>query len=112
LTEIFRLAGVTRNYAELDEEEKLRVLTAELRNPRPLLARGAELPETAAKVLETFAVIREATSHEPETIRCYIVSMTHAISDLLEPMLLAKEVGLGTAEGGFPCLDFVPLFET
>ena len=112
LTEILRLAGVTENYAELDEEAKLRVLTAELSNPRPLLTRGAELPETAAKVLDTMAVIREATRHEPETIRCYIVSMTHAISDLLEPMLLAKEVGLGSAEGGFPSLDFVPLFET
>src|SRR5690606_12161267 len=112
LTEIFRLAGVVDDYASLDEEAKLRVLTEELRNPRPLLTRGVELPETAARVLETFAVIREATRAEPESIRCYIVSMTHAISDLLEPMLLAKEVGLGTPDGGFPSLDFVPLFET
>src|SRR5690606_15402168 len=49
---------------------------------------------------------------EPDSIRCYIVSMTHAISDLMEPMLLAKEVGLGSPDGGFPGLDFVPLFET
>lgn len=112
LTEIFRLAGVVEDYAALDEEAKLRVLTEELANPRPLLAPGAELPEGAARVLDTFAVIREAIRAEPEAIRCYIVSMTHAISDLLEPMLLAKEVGLGTAEGTCPSLDFVPLFET
>ena len=112
LTEILRLAGVTENYAALDEAEKLRVLQAELANPRPLLTRGAELPEAAERVLETFAVIRDSIRAEPESIRCYIVSMTHAISDLLEPMLLAKEVGLGTPEGGFPSLDFVPLFET
>jgi phosphoenolpyruvate carboxylase len=112
LTEILRLAGVTENYAALDEEEKLQILTAELKNPRPLLARGAELPETATMVLDTFGVIREATRAEPEAIRCYIVSMTHAISDLLEPMLLAKEVGLANPQGEFPSLDFVPLFET
>src|SRR5690606_21470143 len=112
LTEILRLAGVTENYAALDEAEKLHVLQSELGNPRPLLTRGAELPEAAERVLETFAVIRDAIRAEPESIRCYIVSMTHAISDLLEPMLLAKEVGLGTPEGGFPSLDFVPLFET
>ena len=112
LTEILRVSGVVENYAGLDEEEKLRVLTEELKNPRPLLTRGAELPEAAAKVLETFAVIREAIRSEPQSIRCYIVSMTHALSDLLEPMLLAKEVGLGTPDGGFPSLDFVPLFET
>jgi phosphoenolpyruvate carboxylase len=112
LTEILRLAGVVEDYAALDEEEKLRVLTRELANPRPLLTRGVELPEDAKKVLETFAVIREATRSEPEAIRCYIVSMTHALSDLLEPMLLAKEVGLGSSDGGFPSLDFVPLFET
>src|SRR5690606_18125377 len=112
LTEILRLAGVTENYAALSEEEKLAVLTAELRNPRPLLARGAELPKAAREVLETFALMRQAIQAEPASIRCYIVSMTHAISDLLEPMLLAKEAGLGTPEGGFPALDFVPLFET
>ncbi|HEX6927039.1 MAG TPA: phosphoenolpyruvate carboxylase [Longimicrobiaceae bacterium] len=112
LTEILRLAGVTENYAALSEEEKLAVLTAELRNPRPLLARGAELPKGAREVLETFALMRQAIQAEPASIRCYIVSMTHAISDLLEPMLLAKEAGLGTPEGGFPALDFVPLFET
>src|SRR5690606_23175627 len=77
LTEILKVAGVVENYAALDEEEKLRVLAQELKNPRPLLGRGMQLPETAGKVLETFALIREATQAEPETIRCYIVSMTH-----------------------------------
>ncbi|HSR41458.1 MAG TPA: phosphoenolpyruvate carboxylase, partial [Longimicrobiales bacterium] len=44
----------------------------------------------------------------------YIVSMTHSVSDLLEPMLLAKEVGLWARDDdGVRCpVDFVPLFET
>ncbi|HET8653916.1 MAG TPA: phosphoenolpyruvate carboxylase [Longimicrobiaceae bacterium] len=109
LTEILRLAGVTDDYTALSEEEKVKILSAELANPRPLLPPGAELPETAARTLDVFSVIREAVAAEPQSVRCYIVSMTHAVSDMLEPMLLAKEVG---ALGGGTELDFVPLFET
>ncbi|MBW3630911.1 MAG: phosphoenolpyruvate carboxylase, partial [Gemmatimonadetes bacterium] len=111
ITEILRFAGVAEDYAALSEEQKLEVLSAELANPRPLLPRGAQLPETATMVLETCAVIREAVAAEPESISCYTVSMTHAVSDLLEPMLLTKEAGIWH-EGGCPQLDFVPLFET
>ncbi|HET7320934.1 MAG TPA: phosphoenolpyruvate carboxylase, partial [Longimicrobiaceae bacterium] len=108
LTEILRLAAVTDDYAALPEEEKVEILSAELANPRPLLPRGTSLPETAARTLDVFSVIREAVAAEPESVRCYIVSMTHAVSDMLEPMLLAKEAGV--LEGAE--LDFVPLFET
>ncbi len=88
------------------------MLAAELRNPRPLLPRDAELPETAARAMETFAVVGEALRAEPESVGSFVVSMTHSVSDLLEPMLLAKEAGVwSTAQGGAP-LDFVPLFET
>jgi phosphoenolpyruvate carboxylase len=111
ITEILRYAGVTEDYAALSETEKLQVLSAELANPRPLLPRGVALPETASMVLATCEVIRDAITAEPECISCYIVSMTHAVSDLLEPMLLTKEAAIWT-EGGTPLLDFVPLFET
>ncbi len=109
------LAGVEEDYAALSEEEKLSVLQAQLQNPRPLAPRGADLPETAKTVLEAFAVIREIVDEEPEAMGAYIVSMTHAVSDLLEPMLLAKEAGLWrmSAEGEVEsALNFVPLFET
>ncbi|PSQ99386.1 MAG: phosphoenolpyruvate carboxylase [Bacteroidetes bacterium SW_11_64_17] len=51
---------------------------------------------------------------DPNAVGSYIVSMTHTVSDLLEPMLLAKEAGLGdVADGAFQCpTDMVPLFET
>ncbi|PSQ63751.1 MAG: phosphoenolpyruvate carboxylase, partial [Bacteroidetes bacterium QH_10_64_19] len=51
---------------------------------------------------------------DPNAVGSYIVSMTHTVSDLLEPMLLAKEAGLGdVADGAFQCpIDMVPLFET
>ena len=51
---------------------------------------------------------------EPESIGSYIVSMTHSVSDLLEVMVLAKEVGLWAFRDGVVTspLDVVPLYET
>jgi phosphoenolpyruvate carboxylase len=109
--EILKIAGVAESYAELSEEEKLEILAAELVNPRPLLPVGAELGGEAASVLETFHVIREALEQNDQSIGSYIVSMTHSVSDILEPMLLAKEAGLWSTGRGVP-VDIVPLFET
>jgi len=111
---LFRLAGVTDDYAALGEPERQTLLSAELANPRPLLPRHATLPETVRQVLETFEVIRTMGDHEPAALGSFIVSMTHAVSDLLEVLLLAKEVGLWKVEGETATapLDVVPLFET
>lgn len=111
VAELLRMAGVEDDYAALDEQGKLEILSAELNNPRPLLPRSAEIPEDLEEVLETFEVVRDALEDEPDSIGSYIVSMTHDVSDLLEPILLAKEVGLWKPGEGAP-LDFVPLFET
>src|SRR4029079_3624115 len=54
----------------------------------------------------------------PAAVTSYIISMTHGISDMLEVLLLAKEVGLirwradAAAHGLDSDLDVVPLFET
>ena len=111
---LLQVAGVHRNYAGLDEESKLELLSLELANPRPLLPRGADLPETARMVVEGFEMIREILEHEPSAVGSYIISMTHAVSDVLETMLLAKEAGLWRMSGNeVECpLDIVPLFET
>ena len=107
-------AGVEDDYAGLSEDEKLEVLETELTNPRPLVSNHDALPETAAELMEVFDVIRAIRAVDPEAVGSYIVSMTHTVSDLLEPMLLAKEAGLGTvSDGTFQCpIDMVPLFET
>ena len=115
---LLRLAGVTEDYAALDEQEKLAVLREELSNPRPLAPRGADLPEPAREMMELFRTIRTIRRIDPNAIGSYIVSMTHTVSDLLEPMLLANEAGIGAVETvngtrAFLCpMDFVPLFET
>ncbi len=119
LTILLRQAGVTEDYAALSEEEKLRVLRAELSDPRPLVPRGATLPHPAGTLLDVFRTLRIMLKIDPDAVGAYIVSMTHSVSDLLEPMLLAKEAGIGGVEAigedthAFVCpMDFVPLFET
>ncbi len=107
LTEIFSRAGVCEGYAKLSETEKQEILRQELRSPRPLVARDANLSPKTREVLDTFEVIRRAhAALGPESIKCFIISMTHGASDLLEALLLAREIGVGSA------LDIVPLFET
>ncbi len=114
VAELLRLAGVEEGYTDLDEERKLALLERELTSPRPLLPPGADLSEPTRELLASLRVFRDAAEREPASVGAYIVSMTHAVSDLLEPMLLAREVGLWRRDGdGVRCLvDFVPLFET
>ncbi|HWV57346.1 MAG TPA: phosphoenolpyruvate carboxylase [Longimicrobiales bacterium] len=114
VADLLAAAGVVDDYASLDEAARLEVLTRELKNPRPLLPRHAEMSETVRAALEAFEVIRDAITRDPASIGSYIVSMTHTVSDLLAPMLLAKEVGLWSMRDGRveSPLDMVPLFET
>lgn len=111
---LFKVAGVTDHYTELSEEERQELIACELSNPRPLIGRETEIPDDVREVLESFITVLELVKLDPKLVGSYIVSMTHTVSDLLEPMLLAKEVGLwnhrnGAVESHF---DFVPLFET
>ena len=111
---LLRLAGVEADYASLPEAERLEILSRELLEPRPLLPRGRALPPELADPLATLRVLGDALEREPDSVGAYIVSMTHTASDLLEPMLLAKEAGLWRVEDERveSALDVVPLFET
>ncbi|HKK27769.1 MAG TPA: phosphoenolpyruvate carboxylase, partial [Gemmatimonadota bacterium] len=114
VAELLELGGAASGYASMEEGEKLEVLERELRNPRPLLPPGAELGEEGRRVLDALAVVRDAVERDPGSVGAYVTSMTHELSDLLEPMLLAREAGLWRIEDGrVRCpLDFVPLYET
>ncbi len=109
----------SRPYSELSEEEKVRLLTRELMNPRPLLASGWTAAPEHLAVLDVFEVIRRAQRYlSPQAVNTYIISMTHGTSDILEALLLAKEAGLlrWRIVQGVPHMesdiDVVPLFET
>lgn len=102
-------------YSDLPEGEKVRLLTRELCSTRPLLPREWKGSEHTQSVLLVFEVMKHALRYiSRDSVRAYIISMTHGVSDVLEVLLLAKEAGLvrwndGQMESD---LDVVPLFET
>ena len=112
--ELFERAQIHPGYSNLSDDERVAILEAELRNPRPLLPRDAELSQNARTAMDVFTVVREIVSTEPKGMGSFVVSMTHEKSHLLEVMLLAKEVGIWSLSGDeVVCpIDIVPLFET
>ena len=102
--ELLRLAGVVDDYESLGEREKLEVLRGELASTRPLVRENAELSDATAELMATLRVVRDAVHREPDCVRCWVISMTSHVSDLLAMLLLMKEVGLR--------IEVVPLFET
>ena len=110
ICEIFQRLGIYLDFSDLSEEEKIRVLTTEIENRRPLIYEGMNLSPECIRTVETFRVIKWARENiSPEAINTYIISMTHEISDILTVLLLAKETGLYR---GLASIDIVPLFET
>ncbi|MFM0232620.1 phosphoenolpyruvate carboxylase [Paraburkholderia sediminicola] len=119
IAELLKRAGVEDDYASLSEEDKLKVLLAELSQPRPLrlpYAEYSDLVKSELGVLEEARVIREKFG--ARAVRNYIISHTETVSDLVEVMLLQKETGLlhgrlgdahDPARSG---LMVIPLFET
>ena len=121
IAELLARAGVERDYASLSEADKLRVLLAELEQPR--LLRSPYLPysplvQSELAVLEQARVTRERFGKR--AVRNYIISHTETVSDLVEVLLLQKETGLlegtlGSRANGSHAkngLMVIPLFET
>jgi phosphoenolpyruvate carboxylase len=116
VAELLAAARIEPNYRGLDEEGKRAVLMRLLADARPLRVMGHAYSEHARKELAIFeTAVRMRARYGAQAIRHYIISHTEAVSDLLEVMLLQKEVGLlrGTLDDGATAdLIVVPLFET
>lgn len=115
VSELLSKGNVIENYEQLSEEEKIKVLEKELRNPRPLSPIKSERTEVAERVMSVFEEIRDMIALDPNSFGSYIISMAHGVSDMLEVLILAKELGLWTFTDDVVTeskLDVVPLFET
>ncbi|QGU04663.1 phosphoenolpyruvate carboxylase [Corynebacterium comes] len=116
LTEVFATAHVHPDYRSLGEEEKIELLTRELQTPRPLVPRGYRgFSEPTQRELDLINQAADSVAHFGEQmIPHQIISMAQSVSDILEPMVLLKEVGLIRANGEGPTgsVDIIPLFET
>ncbi len=112
--ELLRNAGVSGNYGQLDEEQRIELLSNELRNPRPLVRFSTLLSDQTQDTVDIFHTIRKTTRVDKQAIGSIIISMTHDVSDMLEVLIIAKETGLWQLERGkvHSSLDVVPLFET
>ncbi|MBA2964189.1 MULTISPECIES: phosphoenolpyruvate carboxylase [Ramlibacter] len=116
VAELLSTARVEANYARLPEQARRELLMRLLADARPLRVIGAPYSEHTRKELAIFeTALRMRAQFGREAIRHYIISHTETVSDLLEVLLLQKEVGLlrgTTDDGAVADLIVVPLFET
>ncbi|MDZ4720321.1 MAG: phosphoenolpyruvate carboxylase [Roseiflexaceae bacterium] len=113
LAEVFLAAGTCADYVALTEAERVALLSREIANPRPLIPLRLPYSKETNETIETFRMVSAILEqYSPGAITTYIVSMTRQASDLLAPLLFAKEAGLYDQSAGISRLDVVPLFET
>jgi phosphoenolpyruvate carboxylase len=112
VAELLDAAMPGMSYLALNEEQRIALLTSELRDPRPLTSAFVKYSDEAVGELAIFH--EAAASHVAygaEAIPQCIISMCKGISDMLEVALLLKEAGLVDPRGR-SAINIVPLFET
>jgi phosphoenolpyruvate carboxylase len=102
------------DYRELDEDERVELLTEAILQDEPVIdADDREgLSETAGKVLELFSRLADwQREYGADAVDTYCISMTEEPSHVLEVLFLADQVGVVNLPG-YSGLDVVPLLET
>jgi phosphoenolpyruvate carboxylase len=122
VAELLATARLCPDYASLDETAKRDLLLQLLNDARPLRVMGATYSDWTRSELAIFEAARDMrTLYGAQAIRHYIISHTETVSDLLEVLLLQKEVGLmrgllaeapDSPDAAVADLIVVPLFET
>jgi len=116
LAELLNIASIESNYSNLSEAQKRELLISLLKDPRPLRVNSHQYSEFALSEIGIFEMAKKLRHlFGKEAIRHYIISHTETVSDLLEVLLLQKEVGLMRGVIGKKAtadLIVVPLFET
>ncbi len=126
LAELFKVAQVEADYSALPEQDRRTLLLGLLNDARPLKVRAAEYSEHTLGELAIFeTAVLMLRRYGRNALRHYIISHTESVSDLLEVLLLLKEVGLvrgtlkdgahgneATPRGAVTDLIVSPLFET
>jgi phosphoenolpyruvate carboxylase len=106
--DLFKQYGICEDYLNASEETRQQLLSAEIKNNRPLFPQKiTHLEANTQHVINTWRMVAEA--HEKNgavVIDTSIASMSKNPSDVLAMLLLATEVGVADH------LKLVPLFET
>ena len=108
LDELFNHYGIVQNFSSLSEGDKQALLTAEIRNRRPLFPNDISVvTETSQSIIRTWRMIADAQArYDAIVIDTVIASMASQPSDVLALLLFAREVGIDND------VYIVPLFET
>lgn len=116
LAELLDVSLIENNYSSLSELDKQALLLSLLSDPRGLRVVGHQYSDFLLAELAIFEMAKKVHhAYGENSIRHYIISHTETVSDLLEVLLLQKEVGLlhGTlGKKASTDLIVVPLFET
>lgn len=116
VAELLAVARLAPDYSGLDEAAKVQCLLGVLNDARTLRVNDAPYSERTVGELAIFAAARNGRARYGQAaIRHAIISHTESVSDLLEVLVLQKEVGLlhGTLDREARAdLIVVPLFET
>ncbi|MEO8098029.1 MAG: phosphoenolpyruvate carboxylase [Acidobacteriota bacterium] len=102
-------------FPDWTEPQRREWLDREFASPRPFTVSTASLAPEAAASVGLFRFLRTwIAEHGASGIGSFVVSMTHAPSDLLAVYLLAREAGLVHGPVGEPVFELAvtPLFET
>ena len=107
LAETLRALGMSPNFAEMSDQERLSLLTRLLSVPVPDLSSHPGVTPTTAETWSLFQLIRRVRDvYGTEMLGPLIISMCRSAADVLSVLLLARWAGCH--EG----LQIVPLFET
>jgi len=116
ISELLAVSKIELDYLNLDEASRCKLLLSLLNDAQLLRIVGAEYsPDTERELAVFEAACTVRRQYGVSAVRHYIISHTETVSDLLEVLLLQKEVGLlcGTLDNGaIADLLVVPLFET
>ena len=100
-------------YDQMSEEQKIEWLIEELDTKRPLIPSDVNWSKSTEETFCVFKMVKRLQEEFGSRIcHSYVISMSHSASDLLEVLLLAKEMGLLEQNSHKSKLLVVPLFET
>ena len=100
-------------YEQMSEEEKIQWLIEELNTKRPLIPSEFVWTQSTEETFSVFKMVKRLQQEFGSRIcHSYVISMSHSASDLLEVLLLAKEMGLIDQNYQKSKLLVIPLFET
>ena len=112
ISELFDVFEPKIDYANMDEDNRIKLLVDELSSTRSLLRIGWTYSDLTTSELD---ILKEASRARitlgPQTITTAIISNTQSVSDVLELAVLLKQANLVSADG-VSALQIVPLFET